>query len=418
MKKNLICLLAVVVLVTIGGYAQDMVLKGGTVLTITDGLLADGMVVIQDGKITAVGRGIALPGGIEVIDTTGRYVMPGIIDSHSHIALEDVNESSDPVTPQVWMKDAFDPDSDAILKTLAGGVTTIKAMHGSANVIGGVNVTLKLKYSTSVKEMIIPGARHQLKIALGENPKRSYGSRGRRPSTRMGIASILKEEFTKAGEYKERWDRYAAGIEAGKTNAVPPEEDLGLETLKMVLEKKLSVDCHAYRAEEIVWIIEFCKDRGIDLKQISHCVDGYKVADIMADAGVSYGGWTDWWGFKDELYDACPYGIKIMFDAGTNVVLNSDNPDECRYLNLIAAKVLKYNDIAEGEVLKMITINPARALEIDERVGSLELGKDGDVAVFDKHPLDSTSKCLMTIIEGVVYFDYHIHGSETKGGRR
>ncbi len=418
MKKILICLLAVVVLATTGGHAQDLVLKGGTVLTITRGPLADGTVVIQNGKITAVGHGIAVPKGVEVIDTTGRYVIPGIIDSHSHIALEDVNESSDPVTPQVWMKDAFDPDSDAILKTLAGGVTTIKAMHGSANVIGGVNVTLKLKYNTSVKEMAVTGARQQLKIALGENPKRSYGGRGRRPSTRMGIAAILKEEFIKARAYKERWDRYAADAAAGKTNAVPPEEDLGLETLKMVLEKKLSVDCHAYRAEEIVWIIDFCKDHGIDLRQISHCVDGYKVADIMADAGVSYGGWADWWGFKDELYDACPYGIKIMFDAGTNIVLNSDNPDECRYLNLIAAKVLKYNDIAEEDVLKMITINPARALEIGDRVGSLEVGKDGDVAVFDKHPLNSTSKCLMTIIEGVVYFDHDIHGSDARGGVR
>ncbi len=415
-KLKLLCLLAFSFFLVVGSQAQDLILKGGTILTITQGTISNGTIVIQKGKITAFGQDITIPSGIKIIDISGKYVMPGIIDSHSHIALNDVNESTDPVTPQVWMKEALNPYSDSILKTLAGGVTTVKTMHGSANVIGGVNVTIKLKYGKLVDEMIVPGVRQQLKLALGENPKRVYGRKGRQPSTRMGIAYILRKAFIEAQEYRAMWDRYENDKAARKKDITAPKKDLGLETLKMVLEKKLSVDCHAYRAEEIVWIISFCKEFGIDLKQISHCVDGYKVADIMAKAGVSYGGWVDWWGFKDELYDACPYGIKIMYDAGVNIVINSDNPDECRYLNLIVAKVLKYNDIPEEEVLKMITLNPAKALEMDNRAGSIDIGKDGDMAVFDKHPLDSTSKCLMTIIEGTVYFDSAKDSTGMKGG--
>jgi imidazolonepropionase-like amidohydrolase len=193
---------------------------------------------------------------------------------------------------------------------------------------------------------------------------------------------------------------------ANKKGLDPPAKDLRLETLKIVLEKKMSVDCHVYRAHEIVWIIGFCREFGLDLRQLSHCVDGFKVADIIAESGASYGGGVDDWGFKEEAYDGCPYGIKIMYDAGVNVVINSDSDDECRYLNLNAARILKYNEIPAEEILKMITLNPAKALDLDDRVGSLEPGKDGDIAVFDKHPLDSTSKCILTIVEGKVYFDY------------
>ncbi len=397
--------------------SQDLVLKGGTLLTVTHGVIENGILVIKGGKIEAIGKDISIPPGMEIIDCTGKFVMPGIVDSHSHIAFdfEDVNEMTDPVTPQVWMKEALDPDSENIFTTLAGGVTTVKTMHGSANVIGGVNVTIKLKYNCPVEEMIVKGVRHQLKMALGENPKRVYGKeKGQMPSTRMGNAYLMRKAFLEAQEYKNKWDEYEKALASGKKNVKPPKKDLKMETLKLVLEKKLAVDCHTYRADEIVWIINFCKEFGIELKQLSHCIDGYKVADIIAEAGVSYGGWVDWWGFKDESYDGCPYGFKIMYDAGVNIVINSDSDDEGRYLYLNAAKVLKYNDIPEEEVLKMITINPAKTLEMEERIGSLEVGKDGDVAVFDKHPLDSTSKCLMTIIEGKIYFDYTRHSIQAK----
>lgn len=407
MSKKFLSLLVVFIIFTVSGFAQDLVLKGGTILTITKEKIENGTVVIQKGKITAFGKNIKIPAGIKVIDVTGKYVMPGLIDSHTHIALSDTNERTDPVTSQIWMWEGLEPGSDAIRKTLAGGVTTVKTMHGSANVIGGVNVTIKLKYNSPVEEMIVKGVRHQLKMALGENPKKVYGKeKGRIPSTRMGSAYVARKAFIEAQEYKAKWDKYKKDKAARKKDINAPKRDLKMDTLKMVLEKKLSIDCHAYRADEIVWFINFCKEFDIDLMQISHCVDGYKVADIMAEAGVSYGGWTDWWGFKEEAYDGCPYGFKIMHDSGVNIVINSDSADEGRYLYLNAAKVLKYNDLLEEEVLKMITLNPAKSLEMEDRVGSIEVGKDGDIAVFDKHPLDSTTKVIMTIIEGKTYFDY------------
>ena len=418
MGKKILSFLAGLLLVTAAGFSQDLVLKGGTVLTVTKGTIENGIVVIQGGKITAVGKDISYPSGIRVIDVSGRYVMPGIIDSHSHIALTDVNEATNPVTPEIWMKDALEPGSDSIRKTLAGGVTMVKTMHGSANVIGGVNVTIKLKYNRPVDELMVSGVRQQHKLALGENPKRLYGSKGRSPSTRMGTAYVLRKAFIEAQEYKAQWDKYEKDKAAGKKDIKPPKKDLKMETLKMVLEKKMTLDCHAYRADEIVWIINFCKEFDIPLMQLSHCIDGYKVADVIAEAGVTYGGWVDWWGFKEEAYDGCPYGFQIMYDAGINIVINSDSPDEGRYLNLNAAKVAKYNDIPENELLKMVTLNPAKSLELEGRVGSLEKGKDGDIAVFDKHPLDSTTKCLLTIIEGEVFFDYSKESITTQGGHK
>ncbi len=418
MRNRLIVTLSILIMLTSNLGAQDLVLKGGTILTITQGTIEKGMIVIQNGKITAVGADIKIPSGVKVVDVTGKYVMPGIIDSHSHIALTDINEATDPVTPQIWMWEALEPGSDSIKKTLAGGVTTVKTMHGSANVIGGVNVSIKLKYDRSIEELIIPGVRQQLKMALGENPKRLYGSKGRSPSTRMGNAFVARKAFIEAQEYKAKWDKYEKDKAAGKKDLTPPKKDLKMETLKMTLEKKLSIDCHAYRADEIVWIIHFCEEFGLDLLQLSHCIDGYKVADVMAEAGVFYGGWVDWWGFKEEAYDGCPYGLQILYDAGVKIVLNSDSPVEGRYLFRSAAKVLKYTEIPENEALKMITLNAAESMELGDRIGSLEVGKDGDVAVFDKHPLDTTTKCLLTVIEGEVFFDYAQESITVKGGDR
>lgn len=415
MQKKLLSLLVICLLLTAAGWSQDLVLRGGTVLTITQGTIENGTVVIKNGKITAIGKDVKIPAGAKVIDVTGKYVMPGVIDSHSHIGLTDVNEATDPVTPQILMKDALDPSSDSIRTTLSGGVTTVKTMHGSANVIGGVNVTIKLKHNRPIEELIIPGVRQQLKLALGENPKRLYGSKGRSPSTRMGTAYTARKSFIEAREYKAKWDKYEQDKAAGKKDLTPPKKDLRMETLKMVLEKKMSIDCHTYRAEEIVWIINFCREFDLDLIQLSHCIDGYKVADVMAEAGVFHGGWIDWWGYKEEAYDGCPYGFKIMYDAGVKIIINSDSPDEGRYLNLNAAKVLKYNDIPKNEILKMITLYPAQSLELGDRIGSLEKGKDGDIAVFSRHPLDTFTKCLLTIIEGEIYFDYAKESVTAKG---
>jgi imidazolonepropionase-like amidohydrolase len=408
MKTRILMLLASLALLGSSLMAQDMALTGGTVLTITGQTIENGTVIIQKGKITAVGQNVAVPSGVKVIDVSGKFVMPGLVDSHTHIAFDeaDTNEMTDPVTPQIWMKDVLVPDHETIRTTLAGGVTTVKTMHGSANVIGGVNVDIKLKYGRPVEDLIIQDVRPQLKMAMGENPKRVYGTKGRMPSSRMGIAYLARKSFTEAREYKAKWDKYEADKAAGKKDLKAPDIDLKMETLKMVLEHKMTIDCHIYRSDEIVWFLNFCKEFGLEPKQISHCVDGYKVADLMAKAGVSFGGWTDWWGMKEEMYDGCPFGFRIMYDAGVNIVINSDSADEGRYLYLNAAKVQKYNELPDIECLKMITINPAKSLELEKRIGSIEVGKDGDIAVFDKYPLDSTTKCVMTIIEGEIFYDY------------
>lgn len=408
MKTRIPMLLATLTLLGSSLMAQDMALKGGTVVTITGQTIENGTVVIQKGKITAVGQNVTIPPGVKVIDVSGKFVMPGLIDSHTHIAFDgaDTNEMTDPVTPQIWMKDVLVPDHETIRTTLAGGVTTVKTMHGSANVIGGVNVDIKLKYGRPVEDLIIKDVRPQLKMAMGENPKRVYGTKGRMPVSRMGTAYLARKSFTEAREYKAKWDKYEADKAAGKKDLKAPDVDLKMETLKMALEHKMTIDCHIYRSDEIVWFLNFCKEFGLEPKQISHCVDGYKVSDLMAKAGVSFGGWTDWWGMKEEMYDGCPFGFGIMHDAGVNIVINSDSADEGRYLYLNAAKVQKYNDLQDIDCLKMITINPAKSLELEKRIGSIEVGKDGDIAVFDKYPLDSTTKCVMTIIEGEVFYDY------------
>ncbi len=420
LKRSSIVLLGLSLL-TLALPAQDLALRGGTILTVTQGIIENGTVVIQRGKITALGRAVAVPAGVKVVDVSGRFVMPGLIDSHTHIAMDggDVNEATDPSTPHLWMKDVIVSDHPSILTTLSGGVTTVKAMHGSANVFGAVNAVLKLKYARPLDELLVQDVRPQLKMALGENPKRHYGDLGKSPSTRLGTAYLARKAFTDAREYMAKWDEYGKAVAAGKAEAKPPARDDKLETLKLVLEKKMTVDCHIYRADEIVWFLGLCREFGVVCSQISHCIDGYKVADVIAASGATAGGWTDWWGFKEEAYDGCPYGFEILHRAGVNVVINSDSPDEGRYLYLNAAKVQKYNDLPDDVVLRMFTINAAKALEMEGRIGSLEVGKDGDVAVFDKHPLDSTAKCLLTVIEGQVFFDLARQGATpVQGGSR
>lgn len=409
MKARMVTLSILALFMAGAVLSQDLVIRGGTILTMTGQTIPGGVLIIRGGKIEAMGRNLTLPPGVPVLDARDTFIMPGIIDSHVHYGLtDDINEATDPVTPQVWMKDVLRPDDDALRLVLAGGVTAVKTMHGSANVIGGVNVTIKLKYGEPPERLIIPDARPQLKMALGENPKGLYGPKNRIPSTRMGEAYVARKAFQEAREYKAKWDRYQAELEAGKTGLTPPARDSGMETLKMVLEKKMSIDCHAYRSDDIYWIINFCRENDLDLLQISHCTDGYKVADLLARHRVSYGGWTDAWGFKEEAYDGCPWGIALMHEAGVNVVINTDSVSAgtSRYLYAEAARVLRYNNLPDEEVLKMITINAAKALEIGHRTGSLAPGKDGDVAIFDRHPLDSMAKCRYTIIEGKIYFDY------------
>jgi len=399
-----ICLL-IFPLLCLPGIAADLVIKGGTILTGEDGTIENGSILIREGKIAAIGPAVEVPEGARVISAEGKYVMPGIIDSHSHLALDgDVNEATAPVTSEVNMEDAIDAHDYQIYQALAGGVTSAKLMHGSANVIGGLNTTVKLKYGTSMEEMKIPGVRQQLKMALGENPKRVYGSKGQSPSTRPGTFAILRQNLMDAQDYQKKWDAYEEKKAAGE-EADPPRRDLKLETLAKALSGEYGIDCHNYVHNEIAVFLEIMKEFKVPYVVLSHSFGAYKVRDLVAEAGAGVQTHTDWWGYKDEAYDAIPYAIKMLMDEGVLVDICSDSEDHIRRLNREAAKVIKYSGISEDEALKLITINPARILEIDDRTGSIEPGKDADIAIFDRHPLDSFSKCVMTLIEGKVYFD-------------
>ena len=283
------------------------------------------------------------------------------------------------------MADAIDAHDYQIYQALAGGVTAAKLMHGSANVIGGLNTTVKLKYRTSLEEMRIPGVRQQLKMALGENPKRVYGSKGKQPSTRPGIFATLRQSFLDAQAYQKKWDTYEKKKAAGE-EASPPRRDLQLETIAKTLSGEYGIDCHNYVHNEIAVFLDIMKEFKVPYVVISHSFGAYKVRDRVAEAGVGVQTHTDWWGYKEEAFDAIPYAIKMMLDEGIVVDICSDSEDHIRRLNREAAKMIKYNDMSEEDALKLITINPAKILEIDGRTGSLEIGKDADIAVFDRHP--------------------------------
>jgi len=386
-------------------FSGDLAIRGGTLLTVAEGTIENGTILIRDGKISALGQNLDIPESMKVIEAEGKYVMPGIIDSHSHLALNgDINEATDPVTSEVDMADAIDPWDHQIYQALAGGVTSAKLMHGSANVIGGLNTTVKLKYGTSLEEMKIPGVRQQLKMALGENPKRVYGSDGRAPSTRPGIFALLRQNLLDARAYQEKWDSYEKKAAEGE-EADPPRRDLKLETLARVLSGEYGVDCHNYVHNEIAVFLDIVEEFEIPYVVISHSFGAYKVRDRIAESGIGVQTHTDWWGYKAEAYDAIPYAVQMLMDEGIVVDICSDSGDVIRRLNREAAKMLRYNRMNEEDALKLITVNPAIILEIDDRTGSLETGKDADIAIFDRHPLDSFSKCVMTLIEGEIYFD-------------
>lgn len=406
-RKGILAILILLLFSCALSAAQDEVvaIKGGTILTVTKGTIENGVILIQNGKIIAVGADVEIPANAKVIDATGKFVMPGIIDGHSHIALDDdINEMTSPVTAQVEMINAVVPDDYSIYQALAGGVTAAKLMHGSANVIGGVNVTVKMKWGKPVKEMMVPGVRPQIKMALGENPKRVYGSRNQMPSTRPGEFAILRQKFIDAREYKQKWDEYRAKVDKGE-KATAPKRDLQMDTLAAVLEGKIAIDCHCYSANEIVVLLGIKKEFNLPLVSLSHALEAYKVRDEIAKSGVVVQTHTDWWGFKWEAFDAIPYNLGMLQEAGVTATIISDSGDVMRRLNREAAKVVKYSGVSDDVALAMITINAAKALEMDKITGSIEVGKDGDIAIFDRHPLDSFSKCVMTIIEGKVWFD-------------
>ncbi len=388
----------------------ETLIRNATVLTITHGTLQNSDVLIRKGKIAAIGKNLKAPANARVIDATGKYLMPGIIDCHSHTMMEAVNEGTLAVTSMARTRDILNPTDVDLYRELAGGVTTINILHGSANPIGGLNSVVKVKYGRPIEEFIFPGAPPGIKFALGENVKRSSspnlpGVQRRYPNTRMGVEEVIRDAFTRARDYKKAWDEYDAAVKRGEKDLIPPRRDLQLDPLVEVLEGKRLVHSHCYRADEIMMLINIANEFGFKVKTFQHVLEGYKVAKEIAQHGAGGSTFADSWGYKIEAYDAIPYNTAIMARAGVITSVNSDSDERARRLNIEAAKAMRYGDLSEAEALKLITINPAIQLGIQDRVGSIEVGKDADLAIWNGHPLSVYARVDTTFIDGDIFFD-------------
>lgn len=382
----------------------DILIEHGTLLTITRGVMESTDILIRDGKISAIGKNLKVPKGIKTIDASGKYLMPGIIDAHSHIAISAVNESTNPVTAEVWVGDALDPLDISMYRALAGGVTISHAMHGSANVIGGQCETIKHRYGTwNPEDLRMKDAPRTIKFALGENPMRVHGEgRNISPSTRMGVEQVFRRAFSEAKAYKEAWEAY----EADKSvNRIPPVYNLRLETLVDILDGEIIIHCHSYRADEILMLMNVCRDFGITRLCFQHVNEGFKVAPELAEFGAMASVFADWWAYKFEVYYSTAYNAAILTNNGVITSINSDSGELIRHLFHEAGKSQKYGRLSDNEALRLITINPAIQLGIEDRVGSLETGKDGDIVIFEHHPLSIYAKPQMTIVDGIVRFN-------------
>jgi imidazolonepropionase-like amidohydrolase len=409
--KRLVVFLTVALVATLA--APPTVIRNANVLTVTRGSFK-GSLLLRDGKIAEMGETVLVPEGALIIDASGQYVMPGIIDPHSHIAAESVNEGSISVSSMVAIEDVLNPEDISIYRALAGGVTTAAILHGSANAIGGQCSVIKMRWGRNADGILFQGAKPLLKMALGENPKRpgappAFGAQApqtprRYPATRMGVEDVIREAFTEARVYRESWREYEAKVKRGE-QALPPRRDLKLEPLVEVLEGKHLVHAHCYRADEILMLLRVADEFGFRIHALIHVLEGYKVAQEIAEHKAGATTFTDWWAYKMEAVDAIPYNAAIMQRKGVLVSLNSDSPELMRHLNTEAAKVVKYGGLSQDEALAMITINAAKQLDLDSRIGSVEPGKDADLVIFDRHPLSNYARVQKVLIDGEVYFD-------------
>lgn len=385
----------------------DVLIKNGTVLTITDGTKENTDVLIRNGKISAIGQNLNAPSGVKTIDASGKFVMPGIIDAHSHIALDAVNEATSPVTAEVWTGDALNPMDISIYRALAGGVTISHALHGSANAIGGQSETIKHRWGTvKMEDIRMEGAPRTIKFALGENPTRVHGEgSGLVPRTRMGVEQVFRRSFSEAKEYMEEWDEYNKNKNKKGYTGTPPLYDLRKEVIADILRGNIIVHCHSYRADEILMLMDVFKDYGIKKLVFQHANEAFKVAPEIAEFGAMASVFADWWAYKFEVYYSTAYNAAILTQNGVTTSINSDSGELIRHLYHEAAKTQKYGELTDQQALELITINPAKQLGIENRVGSLEVGKDGDVVIFENHPLSIYAVPQMTFVDGVKYFD-------------
>ena len=388
-------------------------IKNATILTVTKGRLEHSDLLLDHGKIAAIGQHLKAPADALVIDATGKYVMPGIIDPHSHTMIDAVNEGTLSVTSMVRIRDVLNPTDINIYRQLAGGVTTINVLHGSANTIGGQNAVVKLKWGRDVPEMLFPDAPPGIKFALGENVtqknsqerERATGVPFRYPATRMGQEEVLRDAFTRAQDYKRTWDDYNARVKKGEKGLVPPRRDLELEPLVEVLEGKRLVHAHSYRADEMLMLLNLAKEFGFRVATLQHGLEAYEIASEIHDAGTGVSTFADDWSYKIEAYDAIPYNVAILMRHGVVATVNSDSDERARRLNIEAAKMMRYGGLTENEALRTITYNGAVQLGIEKHVGSIEVGKDADVVIWSGDPLSVYSSAETTFIDGEIFFD-------------
>ncbi len=388
-------------------------ITNATILTASHGTIQRGTILIRDGKIAAVGSDVQVPPGAKIIDGTGRYVTPGIIDAHSHSAAEAINEGTQSITAEVRIEDVLRQDGTSLYRQLAGGTTTLNILHGSANTIGGQNAVVKLRYGLPVDSLKFEGAPPGIKFALGENVRQTTRPQPTRyPRTRMGVEDVLRDAFTRAREYQGEWKKYETAKavfdkarQRGAVPPIPPARDLELDALVEVLEGKRLVHCHSYRADEILMMLRVAKDFGFRVASFQHVLEGYKVADELAAAGSGGSTFADNWAYKLEAWDAIPHNAALMAERGVIVTINSDSDERARRLYQEAAKAIKYGNTSEEEALRMITLNAAKQLGIEKRVGSIDVGKDADIAIFNGHPFAPASRVEMTLIDGRVFFD-------------
>jgi imidazolonepropionase-like amidohydrolase len=386
----------------------ETLIKNATIMTASRGTIEGGSVLIRDGKIAAVGKNVKASANAKVIDATGMFVTPGFVDSHSHTALDSVNEGSLSVTAMVRMRDVIDETSVNIYRQLAGGTTTIHQLHGSANAIGGQNSIIKLKWGRPVEELIVEGAPQTIKFALGENPKRSNfrlpGAPQRFPATRMGVEETIRDAFTQGREYIRKWEEYEAAKKRGE-DALAPKRDLKLEAIAGILQGKINIHSHCYRTDEIIMLMNLAKEFGVKVHTFQHTLEGYRVAKEIAEHGANASILPDWWAYKAEAYEGIPGNAAIMMRRGINVSIHSDSNEAARHFYMEAAKLIKYGDLTEEEALRLVTLNPALQLGLEKRIGSIDVGKDADLVIFNGHPFSVYSRPEMTFIEGEVYFD-------------
>lgn len=406
----------IICLISTLGFAQNLGsvhVKNATVITVSGDVLENTDIMVRNGIIRQIGQSLIAPAGVEVVDATGKYVLPGIIDAHSHLAItRGVNEASHPVTAEVSMRDVINPNDIGIYRALAGGVTTIHVMHGSANVIGGQGATVKLHYGEPAERMLMPDAPRTIKFALGENPTRVHGQGiGIQPRTRMGVEQVIREHFDQAIEYRHKRNAYlqakALHDRNPRRNAapVPVAKNLRMETLADIIDGKILVHCHSYRSDEILMLMRVFNDYGIKNYTFQHANEAFKVAPELARNNAMTSIFADWWAYKFEVYYSTAYNAAILNHNGVINSINSDSPELIRHLNHEAAKAVRYGGVSKNDALKMITLHPAIQLGISDRVGSIEVGKQADFAIWSAHPLSIYAIAEKTYVDGILRFD-------------